>query len=401
MLRFVIGIVITLVLLLLFSKWKLWLGVLAGALTFGIINLEITEIGRVFARVLADVETWFLVLAVGMIPVLGAIIRGSIHLESVLSRLRTKKKLYLMITPAMFGLLPIPGGALISCPLLKDFDKDISPERYVAINIWFRHLLVIVYPLSSSLIIASQLAGLSITTAIAHMFPFTLIMFLLGYWFIMSGIKNEELPQAKKMDSSDKKDVAKLAVVLLTAPFLHILLSLTLLRSQERFSFFVSMIVSVVLAMIINKISLKSLLKIARTSKIEQFSLLFLFLLFFIAIIRSYEHIDTIFSGFHPPMVLIGVLAFALSYASGRIEIALSIIYPLIFAAHHLTSFSGFLFSFIYYSLFAGYLLSPLHPCMAFSLEYFGCSYGKVNKILFPLVLIPFIVVAAAVFFLY
>ncbi len=401
MTSFIISLTVTFILLLLFSRWKLWIGVLAGALTFGVINLGVGELLFVFWVTIKNINNWLLVIAVGLIPVLGGIIRNSIHMNAVLSNLRKNKKQYLIMTPALFGLIPIPGGALLSCPLLKGFDKNISNDNYVAINIWFRHILVIVYPLSSSLIIASQLAGLTITTAIIHMLPFSAIVFIVGYLVLLRNIKNESLTGDIKYKKNRKRDVFYIALVLLSAPILHVVLVSTLLRSREQLSFFISMTVSVILATVINKISIKKLFKIISSSKVDQFSLLFLFLLLFINTIMAYDKLDTIFVGYSPPLVFVGLLAFLLSFISGRIEIALSIVYPLLFVAFGSEVIPGILFSFIYFSLFAGYLISPLHPCMAFSLEYFETKYIQVFKKLFPLIMIPFTMIAILIWIIY
>lgn len=402
MTHFLIGLVITFVLLLLFSKWKLWIGVLAGSITFGLINLGAEQTFESFIATISNINNWFLVIAVGLIPVLGGIISNSIHMNVVLSRLKGNKKVYFMVTPALFGLIPIPGGALMSCPLLRGVDENTSDSKLVAINIWFRHIFVIVYPLSSSLIIAAQLGGLTITTAILHMLPYSLVIVPIGYFAFLSKMKNQ--PQKREGNGNgngSKKEILCLAVVLLSAPILHIILVSTLLGGMEQLSFFISMTTGVFLAVMINRLSLRKFLKIFASSKVDQFSLLFLFLLIFIGLIRSFEGLETIFAGFTPPLVLVGLFAFLMSFVSGRIEVALSITYPLLFASFGSENLPGLLFSFIYFSLFAGYLISPLHPCMAFSIEYFETKYYQVFKKLFPLIMIPFVIIAVIIFFVY
>ena len=402
MIEFLIGLAITFILLLLFSRIRLWIGVLAAALTFGIINLSFNELIQAFHHTLTTLDNWFLVVAVGLIPVLGGIIRKSVLMDDVLDKLRGSKKLYLMIAPALFGLIPIPGGALLSCPLLKGFDDNISHSKSVAINIWFRHIFVIIYPLSSSLIIASQLAGLTITTAIISMFPFSLIIIVIGYFILLADVKEEKNIRVKKKNNSkDAKNIFYLALMLLSAPILHIILVTTVLSGSERVSFLISMLTAITIAFVVNKLSLRKFFKIFATSKVDQFSLLFLFLLVFINVIRSYEQLDTIFEGFTPPLVLVGFFAFILSFISGRIEVALSIVYPIMFAAYGSETIPPVLFAFIYFSLFAGYLVAPLHPCMAFSLEYFETKYYLVLKKLLPLLLIPLILISLLVFILY
>jgi|SRR5690554_363047 integral membrane protein (TIGR00529 family) len=393
MIRIALSLVLAFGLMLFLSRYRLWLGVLAAGVIFGLFNYELREFFVLCFQTFSSIPNWLLVIGVGLIPVLGMIMRDSVHLAELLQRLKKRKKIYLMLTPLLFGLLPIPGGALLSCPLIKGVDSDISGARYVAINLWFRHLLVIVYPLSSSIIIAAQLAGLSIAQAILSMSPVAVIMFVVGYLFLIKGLKREEDTEEEMGRLSINRTVRTL-LIFLSAPILHITLSTTILSHFEQLSFFISMLVSIIIAIISNRLNLVRFIQILKKSKFDQFSLLFLFLLLFLNMVRSYENLELLFSGFHPPLYFVGIMAFVLTFLSGRIEISLSIIYPFIFTVYAISNFSPSLFRFVYFSLFAGYLISPLHPCLAFTTEYFQTGYWMVFKKTFPLLLIVFIVVS-------
>ncbi|MBW6516678.1 MAG: DUF401 family protein [Candidatus Cloacimonetes bacterium] len=394
MTQLTISIVLAFALMMILSRWRLWMGVLAAGIVFGLINYDIYVFLQLTIETFSTPANWFLVIGVGLIPVLGAIMRESVHLAEILNRLKKKKRLYLMMTPLLFGLLPIPGGALLSGPLLKDFDKNISNEHTTVINLWFRHLLIIVYPLSPSLIIAAQLAGLTIVQAVLAMIPVMLVMFVTGYFFLLRKIQDNSVDLPITDKKLGKRKTIQTLLIFLAAPILHIILSTTVLKEYERLSFLLAMLGSVIIAMISNRIRIRELLPIIKKSKFEQFSLLFLFLLLFLAMLKGYENLNILFQGFSPPIYVVGIMAFLLTFISGRIEIALSIVYPFIFSVYELTSFNSVLFAFVYFSLFTGYLISPLHPCMAFSVEYFQTSYKKVLRILLPLLLIPFLTVS-------
>jgi len=398
MIRIALSLVLAFGLMLFLSRYRLWLGVLAAGVIFGLFNYEWQEFLRLGFQTFSSVPNWLLVIGVGLIPVLGTIMRDSVHLSDMLQRLKRRKKIYLMLTPLLFGLLPIPGGALLSCPLIKGVDNDISGARYVAINLWFRHLLVIVYPLSSSIIIAAQLAGLSIAQAILAMSPVAVVMFVVGYFALIRSLRNKDNNKHKEMGKISVNRTIRTLLIFLSAPILHIFLSTTFLSHFEQLSFFISMSISIIIAILSNRISIAEFIQIVKKSKIEQFSLLFLFLLLFLNMVRSYENLELLFAGFHPPLFIVGIMAFFLTFLSGRIEISLSIIYPFIFTIYAITSFSPGLFRFIYFSLFAGYLISPLHPCLAFTTEYFQTGYWKVFRLIFPLLLIPFLIVSILFF---
>jgi len=63
----------------------------------------------------------------------------------------------LSVLPAVIGLLPVAGGALMSAPMVESeaekVQLDSSLKAYV--NIWFRHTIFPVYPMAQILILAS------------------------------------------------------------------------------------------------------------------------------------------------------------------------------------------------------------------------------------------------------
>ncbi len=56
-----------------------------------------------------------------------------------------------MLSPALFGMLPMPEGALLSAPMVDRFGENIDDSKKVIINVWFKHYLVFIYPLGALL----------------------------------------------------------------------------------------------------------------------------------------------------------------------------------------------------------------------------------------------------------
>ncbi|MCF6334926.1 MAG: DUF401 family protein, partial [Spirochaetales bacterium] len=67
--------------------------------------------------------------------------------ESIKAKVSTKGSI--AILPAIIGLLPMPGGALFSAPLVDDCDEGakIDPVLKTKINYWFRHIWEYTWPL--------------------------------------------------------------------------------------------------------------------------------------------------------------------------------------------------------------------------------------------------------------
>jgi integral membrane protein (TIGR00529 family) len=91
------------------------------------------------------------------------------------------------VLPAIIGLLPMPGGAIFSAPLVDDADdrRELSPLLKTQINYWFRHLWEYWWPLYPGVILAIQLTGLSEPAFVALQLPLSLLAVLAGYLFLL------------------------------------------------------------------------------------------------------------------------------------------------------------------------------------------------------------------------
>ena len=97
----------------------------------------------------------------------------------------------LIVLPAVIGLLPMPGGALFSAPLVDDCDESngIDPLLKTRINYWFRHIWEYTWPLYPGLILTSGISGLHIWQLFLLGIPMTLFAVLSGYLFFIRRIK--------------------------------------------------------------------------------------------------------------------------------------------------------------------------------------------------------------------
>ncbi len=85
--------------------------------------------------------------------------------------------------PLLIGLLPMPGGAVFSAPMVKEIGSrsELSPATLSYINYWFRHIWEYWWPMYPGVLLATSLADMNLLYFIAVMFPFTLLVFGLGW----------------------------------------------------------------------------------------------------------------------------------------------------------------------------------------------------------------------------
>jgi integral membrane protein (TIGR00529 family) len=89
--------------------------------------------------------------------------------------------------PAVIGLLPMPGGALFSAPLVDDADElnEVSPLLKTKINYWFRHIWEYTWPLYPGIILTTEISGLEVWQIFFVGIPLMAASILAGWLFIL------------------------------------------------------------------------------------------------------------------------------------------------------------------------------------------------------------------------
>lgn len=92
-------------------------------------------------------------------------------------------RLALTGVPALIGLMPMPGGALVSAIALRDKylrEARLSPDDSTYLNYWFRHLWVPSWPLFQSVVITASVLYISPLDVVSHSWIGTLAAILAG-----------------------------------------------------------------------------------------------------------------------------------------------------------------------------------------------------------------------------
>ncbi|AGW14501.1 DUF401 family protein [Megalodesulfovibrio gigas] len=89
--------------------------------------------------------------------------------------------------PALIGLLPMPGGAIFSAPMIGHIGERVGApvNDRALLNYWYRHIWELCWPLYPGIILASSLSGIPVLTLTAHMAVGPVACLLLGYLFFM------------------------------------------------------------------------------------------------------------------------------------------------------------------------------------------------------------------------
>ncbi|MBS7610212.1 DUF401 family protein, partial [Candidatus Bathyarchaeota archaeon] len=189
------GLFISLILIVVLVMKRINYGaaLLIGTLTLAIFSLPTPEkFFKILLEALTDLSTWDLALITTLIPILAYCMKETGMVDGLVRSMKGSLpgRATVSILPALMGALPMPGGALLSAPLIEEEGRRLrlTGEDESYINVWFRHWNFFIYPLSSTLILASSLAGISLFSLIKVQFLPLIVYLILGYIFSLRKI---------------------------------------------------------------------------------------------------------------------------------------------------------------------------------------------------------------------
>jgi hypothetical protein len=190
-------------------KLGLGLSILAGSLVLALC-FDLTPLAwlKAVPTALLTEEAFVLCLIIAVILAFSALYSASGQSKRFMQAIRGQvrsRSLLLVFFPALIGLLPMPGGAIFSAPMVQRAaeELDIAPRDQTLINYWFRHIWELAWPLYPGLILASSLANIPITGIIALMWPGPLVSLAIGWLFILRpALKNA--PRLAPVETRDR-----------------------------------------------------------------------------------------------------------------------------------------------------------------------------------------------------
>ncbi len=181
-----IGVVFALVLTLTFRKISLWISLLLGTLLLGFLfRLPIRLILSDLFTSALDSKTLLLVGAFVIILFFSNLLKVTGRMNGILEGFRhvfRDIRVVIALLPAMIGLMPIVGGALVSAPMVVEGSDELklSPDRRTFINFWFRHVWEYILPTYPAFILAATLIEIPVRKLGWINLPLTLTAIVIG-----------------------------------------------------------------------------------------------------------------------------------------------------------------------------------------------------------------------------
>ena len=375
-----------------------------GVLSFGLLSgMGPVSFGRIIAQVSADTAFWRLTSMVFCLVVFADVFVATGHCDRMVKSLEayiTSPLGRLTVYPVMLGLLPMPGGAILSCPMVKSSARHIdglNEQRMATINYWFRHILEAVWPFYPGFIMVCALAEVSAVDLPRYVWPLTVSSALGGWLFLLRGIRLA--PDAPKGQDKSLAEVLHGALPLLitlavTALCLAAgkLLGMPLL---EHYAFAFGPISGIVANVVDGRHSPLLVLRCMLTPKVGQTMLILVVIFLFNRILETSGFIEAVLNftrGTSMLPLLFMVVPFISALATGLyfgfVALSFPLLMPLLQASPELWDNR---LAYVALAVFfgqAGQMLSPAHACLVFSCGYFDVHVGKVwQKLLAPVLL--------------
>lgn len=397
-----IGVIIAflVILLLIRRKVNFGLSLILGSLIVGVFSLQIIspiDIPKAmieasiysFERQQIITETLELALLMTLIYVLAKSMQETGAITRLIDSLRTffSKGGTLAVIPAVYGLMPVPGGALFSAPLIdKEGDKyNLKNNQKNFFNIWFRHVWFPIYPISSAMILicSVKFSGIPIQNLIFANLPAFLGVIIIGFLFLRR-LTRETVQDTTKI----KKDYHGLVFIL--PPVIPLLFyPLKLVGLTETRCFLLGVSVSLLILYFLVDIDTKRYTGILKKSLTGNLAIAIFGIMILREMIRISEmHVlitETMQDLAFPALLMVILIPFLLGALTGYNLGAVALSYPLVdpFFAFTGVQLLG-LTSLIFMSSLIGYLISPIHLCNVLSSEYLKTDTTRMYKMLLP-----------------
>jgi len=319
------------------------------------------------------------------------------RLTPAIQGLFRSRRFALSAIPLMMGMLPTPGGIMLSAPMVRDLGDRIGVERSrsAAINFFFRHQWESVWPLFPAVPLIQSMFGISAFSLISHNMVIMLSGTLGGVIFLLlSGIPPRD--QKKQFHGRFADNIRN---------FIHAFWPIVLvatLYAGFNLSPAITILLAILIFLILHKVPLNRWAKLFKSGAEPDFVFLILGALLFKLNLEAGQAIGAVVQFFSemnvPPYFLIFFLPLLVGFLTGVTMPTVAITFPFLMpfigtgqeakVELETLAFSG---------LACGLLLTPVHLCMALSASYFETPLMKiVVKLLGPVIFVAAAGVLAA-----
>jgi integral membrane protein (TIGR00529 family) len=379
-----LALVLFFIFLLLRLKLDLGLTMLLGSVLSGILfKMSLRNFFKSIVEGVLEPSTLELVGVVLLILILGEILRKKGSMEKLVTSLQSLiplPRLVLVLPSSIMGLLPMPGGALFSAPMLEATSKgfNLSPERKTFLNFWFRHTWEYIWPLYPGLVMTAALWKLPVQKLIKTWFPASIVAILIGAIYIIL-----KIPAIGRANNKNNKIESLFFLI----KSLWEIISVVILTFLLNIPILVSMVIITFFSLILLKLGWNEKIKLVLKSISFKTALLLISVMVFKRVLQNSNILDEISGSMNHHGILsflsLFLLPFIIGFLTGMNQAYVGIAFPVLTPIIGTPSPNLTLLLFAYMSGFIGTFFSPSHFCLSLSAQYFRADFKEVLKIMF------------------
>ncbi|UCF93438.1 MAG: DUF401 family protein [Desulfobacterales bacterium] len=374
---------------------SLLIGSLVLSLMFGFGPREI--IASMLSSIV-DLKTMTIAVIVGLILILSSSMEKAGQMERLLTNFRglvSNPRLNLTIFPALIGLLPMPGGAVFSAPMVKELGSNtrLSNDRLSFVNYWFRHIWEYWWPLYPGILLAAIMAEINLALIVSFGVPITLVAVVLGQSSI-KGIRrrgDSGSVRARPPLRPFIRELMPILIAIIPGLSLGVVLSRAVpwLPASKETGLSLCLCAAIGWIWQVNGFTRARIGQILRNPHVFKMIYMVIAILIFKGILTDSQAVAGISNELIrlkiPLLLVILAVPFLVGMLTGLTVAVVAGAFPILIPMIHSMGEAPYMLAYVMLALvsgFAGVLLSPVHLCLLLSNEYFHTSQLSVYKLL-------------------
>jgi len=372
------------------KKFPIGLALSAGGVVLALLmGKSLPWIGHELAggldAVLFEARTIQFVAAMGLIVGLTMVMQASGEMGRLTASFKAwlrRPRVVLAALPAVIGLLPMPGGALFSAPMVEQSaGSSMAPEDKALVNYWYRHVWECVCPIYSSVILCAQLIHREVKILTLALLPIAIAAIVAGLRFL-----GQRQPREAENGSRGRAAVGTLTglmpLIVLFAFYAVLSVSLPLAAAA-------GLLFAASWHLLAGHLGASKLVKTLFAPAVLDMMLMGYGAMVFGALMGrsgAIYGISSLFLTLGLPLVLLAVvLPAVVAFFSGMTIVYVSTTFPLLLGYPGVSENPLPVVALAFSAGFCGMLLSPLHSCLVVSTRYFQSDLlGPIRRMVVP-----------------
>jgi len=327
-------------------------------------------------------KTIKLILIMAFIMMLENIMRTTGMIKAMVDSLKEivgNNRLATALMPAVIGLLPSPGGARFSCPMVDEVSgTNAEPATKAYINYWFRHVWMDGFILYPGVIIGAELLGVSVIDFFIRLLPFMVLSVIPGIVLGLKNVKKEPIVRTRTLGLSLKQLLVSAFPVLLIISLYIFLLNIPIM-DIKKYSLEIASAVTVIVMFIAKKYGIKKAASTVKNAFPVKLVIIIVGVMVFIEILFGSGLMDSFINFIRDNNIPVSVLYLSLPFIGGLtsgiavnfVSLTFPILIPLGLGENIWFAVLAFASGFI------GCMVTPLHLCAVMTADYFKTDLGK------------------------